>query len=86
MKISYLRNETARVSFQNSTWQDQGQLKRAIRHFLSSISGTPQRTNVCPRCGQPMEYVDTVFRLYGEDISWNVRLPVCACVAKPNDL
>jgi hypothetical protein len=71
------------TSFQNSTQQhDKNDLKQAIKDFLFAASGTPVMRELCPHCGEPFEYRDTVFWLDGEDGSFNIRLPVCRCSAK----
>jgi hypothetical protein len=82
MKTSYVHGKMLRSSPPDSARQDQGDLKQQIKNFLSAASSKPQFRAVCPRCGKPMQYVDTFFSLYGAEGTWKVRLPVCVCATK----
>ena len=82
MRISYLQGKVPRHSLQDSTEHDHRDLKQAIKNFLCAASRKKASTDVCPRCGRQMEYVDSVFSLYGADDAWNVRLPVCRCTTE----
>jgi hypothetical protein len=79
MTISYVNDEVQPTSSQNVN------LKKAIKAFLVEASGAPSPREVCPKCGQPMESVETVFWLYGEGDGFRIRVPVCGCLARnPN--
>jgi hypothetical protein len=85
MTKPYSCDQLTPSSFQNSNPEDKNDLKQAIKDFLFAASVTPPRHRVCPRCGQPMEYTETLFWIYGEDDSFKVRQPMCRCAARiPN--
>jgi len=52
-----------------------------VKRLLDQAS-QPTQTRVCPRCGDEMQYLDTIFVLCGTELSWNVKLPVCLCEPK----
>lgn len=80
MKIPYLDNRTEAFSFHAPDAKDERLLTSEIKEFLSAASTKPPADDICPRCGQQLEYINTVFFLYGEDASWDIRLPVCECI------
>jgi len=84
MTKSQLCEQMTPPSFQDSTRQEKKDLKQAIKDFLFTASNIQPSHQMCPQCGQPMEYRETVFWLYGEDNGFQVRLPVCRCSTKSN--
>lgn len=53
--------------------------KQAIKDFLLEKQRAPSRNEPCPRCGGPMRSIDTVLWFYGDEESFNIRLPACHC-------
>lgn len=58
---------------------DRGHVRQQILDFFSARSASSLQPTRCPRCGQPMQYLDATFSVYGAEKQWNVRLPVCPC-------
>lgn len=83
MKTPSTHNQVGPSVFPDPSPQDKGPLKQAINDFLSAAAARSDRLN-CPQCGQPMQYIDTVFWLYGEERSFPIRLPRCPCTAEPS--
>jgi hypothetical protein len=77
MATSYFHDQVRPASSQHSN--DRAILKQAIKNFLLEASSTPPHCELCRRCGEPLEYVETTFWLYGEHCPFRVRLPVCRC-------
>jgi len=86
MKIQSTPNQVVPSVSPDLIYQDRGQLKQAIKDFLQAAAATPPVRLTCPRCGQPMRYVDTIFWLYGEERSFPIRLPQCPCAAEISEL
>lgn len=72
---------TSVLSQAPSTKRQEG-LKQTLRNFLREQRQTPLIDELCPRCGQHMEYIDTTLWFYGEDESFEIRLPVCHCAER----
>lgn len=79
MKTPDLDDHIEAFSFRAPTVKDERLLKSEIKEFLCAASTKPLADDVCPQCGQHLEYINIVFFLYGEDARWDIRLPLCQC-------
>jgi hypothetical protein len=59
--------------------QHRRDIKQSVKDLLHEISTEPLPDEICLRCGQQMKYIDTTLWFYGEDHSFQIRLPVCGC-------
>jgi hypothetical protein len=86
MSTSHFHGQRTATSFEDSTPEDRGDLKRGIKDFLIAESCKPLSTQICPRCGRQMEFTEAVFWVDGEAERFTVRLPLCKCaVANVSD-
>ena len=79
MSILPLLNHSPAESPDVSSEKQQADLKQSIKDFLSQVRSAPLADEVCPRCGEQLQYVDTTLWFYGEHDTFRIRLPVCRC-------
>ena len=54
-----------------------GTVLESLREFLNAQSAPVQHLRLCPKCGNPLTYIDTTCWLYERDEAWTIHLPVC---------
>jgi hypothetical protein len=65
----------------NSLKSTDGAVARQIVDFLNSQSLQRRENASCESCGVQMQYREFQFWMAGSEMTWNIRLPVCASCA-----
>lgn len=56
--------------------------RQAAKDLLLELQSRPLGNEVCLRCGQRVQYIDTTFWLYGDEGTFHIRVPECHCAEK----
>lgn len=80
MTVSYPYDQVGTTSSPDVSSKDH--IRQAIRDLLVAACCAPSHHELCGRCGQQVEFVETVFWLYEEESAFCISVPICACAAR----